>query len=110
MAKGLHYFRDWPTSAARAHNVEGLLKGGFFHLLSINQHKATLESWPMVFKMTIELKLLRNANYFEYKLAIKNQANTLKGWTGSLWVPKLSHNALEMKRDSDIQLSFMYWR
>ena len=70
MVKGLHYFRDWPTSAARAHNVEGLLKGGFLYLLSINQHKSASQSWPMVFTMAIKLKLLRNANDFEYKLAM----------------------------------------
>ena len=70
MAEGLHYFRDWPTSAAHAHNVEGLLKGSFFHLMSINMNKVASQSWPMVFKMTIKLKLLRNAYDFEYKLAI----------------------------------------
>ena len=72
MAEGLHYFRDWPTSAAHAHNVEGLLKGGFFHLLSINQHKAASQSWPMAFKVIIKLKLVRNANDVEHKLAIYN--------------------------------------
>ena len=70
MAEGLHYFRDWPTSAAHAHNVEGLLKGSFFHLMSINMNKVASKSCPMVFKMTIKLKLLRNAYDFEYKLAI----------------------------------------
>ena len=67
MAKGLHYFRDWPTSAARTHYVEGLLADSYFHLTTTNQNKAASKLWPMVFKMTIKLKLLRNTNDFECK-------------------------------------------
>ena len=80
MANGLHYFRDWPTSAAYAHNVEGLLKGVFFPL-NVNQPaQSCFTTMPVAFKMTIKLKLLRNANDFEYKEVIKNQAKKLKGW------------------------------